>query len=217
MKRWALLVAAIYFVLLVLAGAPLAWVAFGETDALEIYSLWFFWLFAALMALSQLALLVVPVAVAEGRPVSRRKLLVPIVTTAFFAAVLFFAVFAMVVFGVLGDKAEERDGFWKALAWTGAMWGLWGWLFHTFVSSGPAEFVVRRLMGYLLGGSVLELLVAIPAHVMARRRDDCCAPAVTFLGIATGFSIALLSFGPGLFLLLAARIRKKRGKVSSVA
>ena len=63
---------------------------------------------------------------------------------------------------------------------------------------------MTRIVNWLLRGSGLELLVAVPSHVWARRPDDCSAPAVTGYGIATGLAIMLLSFGPGVFFLSEA-------------
>jgi hypothetical protein len=39
-----------------------------------------------------------------------------------------------------------------------------------------------------MGGSILELLVAVPSHIIVRRRGDCCAPLGTFCGTATGIA-----------------------------
>ena len=64
---------------------------------------------------------------------------------------------------------------------------------------------MTRAVNWLLRGSVAELLVAVPTHVIVRRRDDCCAPAATFWGIVTGLSVLLLAFGPGVYFLFARR------------
>jgi hypothetical protein len=64
-------------------------------------------------------------------------------------------------------------------------------------------------MGWLLRGSILELLIAVPSHIVARRRGDCCAPLLSFWGIATGVTVMLLAFGPGVFFLLVERVRRK--------
>jgi hypothetical protein len=59
-----------------------------------------------------------------------------------------------------------------------------------------------------LRGSILELLVAVPSHIVVRHRNDCCAPIGTFWGIVTGISIMLLSFGPGVFFLFVERCQR---------
>ena len=65
---------------------------------------------------------------------------------------------------------------------------------------------------WLMRGSVLQLLVAVPSHVMVRDRGDCCAPLGAFWGITTGLSVMLFCFGPGVFFLFADRFSRLRPK-----
>jgi hypothetical protein len=68
--------------------------------------------------------------------------------------------------------------------------------------------VVSRQCRYLLRGSILELLVAVPTHIVARYRNYCCAGFLTFVGIAFGVSVMLFSFGPGVFFLFVQRWKR---------
>jgi len=78
-------------------------------------------------------------------------------------------------------------------------------VFYLACRRGDADAAVTQAVNWLLRGSVAELLVAVPTHVIVRRRDDCCAPAATFWGIVTGLSVLLLAFGPGVYFLFARR------------
>ena len=86
----------------------------------------------------------------------------------------------------------------------GALWVLWGIVFylHFRNSSGVTE----RAVSWLLKGSVLELLIAVPCHVIVRRRHDCSAPVATSFGIVTGIAVMLLCFGPSVLFLFKKRL-----------
>jgi hypothetical protein len=108
--------------------------------------------------------------------------------------------------------AIRGDNFWKKffdeetnilLFWGGA-WLLWAILFYFYFRNSSA--VVTRLISWLLKGSILDLLVAVPCHVIVRRRHDCSAPLATSFGIATGIAIMLLSFGPSVLFLFKKRL-----------
>jgi hypothetical protein len=74
---------------------------------------------------------------------------------------------------------------------------------------------VTRAVTWLLRGSVLELLIAVPAHIITRRRHDCSAPIVTGFGISSGLAIMLLAFGPSVYLLYRKRMEGRRAKAAS--
>jgi hypothetical protein len=91
-------------------------------------------------------------------------------------------------------------------------WLIWTLVFYAFARNDTPDSLVKRATRWLLRGSVLELLVAVPSHVIVRQRNDCCAPFSTFWGITTGLSVMLLAFGPGVFFLFAARCARLQPK-----
>jgi hypothetical protein len=87
---------------------------------------------------------------------------------------------------------------------------LWGIFFYVYLRGASAA--VTRVISWLLRGSVLELLIAVPCHIIVRRRQDCSAPIVTSFGIATGIAIMLLAFGPSVLLLYKKRLDEYPGR-----
>ena len=73
-----------------------------------------------------------------------------------------------------------------------------GWFgdFCSTVSPTTPAIRLRAPLAWLFRGSILELLIAVPTHVIVRRRHDCCAPAVTSFGITSGIVIMLISLAP---------------------
>jgi len=94
-------------------------------------------------------------------------------------------------------------------------WLPWALIFYRFARADDPATLLKRATRWLLRGSILELLVAVPSHVIVRNRNDCCAPGGTFWGIATGISIMLLCFGPGVFFLFAERFGRLKPKAPS--
>ena len=225
MKRWAFLIVAVYLFILVVAGSAALMLAFGlePLQALGWIELPLAWSWLILMLLGEGLLLLVPVGTGERRPKARRKLWVPLVTSAFFLMLLT-ACGAMCVFlAIYGDKEGPLEGLDFAtgvvpilLAITGGLWLFWGMLFWWFKQQTDPDAYTGRLMRWLLAGSVLELLVAVPSHIIVRQRNDCCAPAGTFFGIVTGLAVMFMAFGPGVLLLYVKRMRRLRGDVGPV-
>ena len=82
MKRWALVVAGLYGLILATLTVPFAMLAFvGEVKFVKVanvYAYWPYWLWLIAMVISQAAMLSVPVRVASRRPVSRSSLKGPV-------------------------------------------------------------------------------------------------------------------------------------------
>jgi len=91
-------------------------------------------------------------------------------------------------------------------------WVIWALVFFRFLKSDSPDALLSRLTRWLLRGSIVELLVVVPSHIIVRRRNDCCAPGGTFWGITMGISVMLLCFGPGVFFLFAKRFQRLRPK-----
>ena len=217
MKRWALLTVALYVVYMSIFAVPMLWFLgynddFGVPRLQDHNSLGLFYVYCApVLILAQAVLLLVPLAAVRERPVKRRKIIVSAVIGAFPMAAMAVGFFGSILLMIFG---EEGPGFFT-LYTLPAFWLVWGIIFwRSFASSDPTSFT-STMTRWLLRGSILELVVAVPSHIISRRRDDCCAPTFTLLGIVTGLSIALMSFGPGLFFLFARRIKDKRGRTAT--
>jgi hypothetical protein len=211
MKRWALLVVVLYAIALTALAWPLLIASFGtelfkwglEPDL----SLWvWIWIVAGTLSLLQAALLVVPVRVASRRPVSKRWIFWPILATVL-ATLLLGAGMSASVYETLYNTSWIDKTEWSR--WAGvvvaAFWVIWAFIFGFYSGiAGPQNFMAR-LTRSLIAGSIIELLVAIPAHVIARARGYCCAGFATGCGLAAGLAVALLAFGPAVFVLIVRR------------
>ena len=159
----------------------------------------------AVLLLCEVGLLVVPVRIGRRRPVSRRTIWIPIVASGFLAGGLVLgAGFAWAEWARAGD-----DALWLVALAAVALWGLWALVFG-FITIADHLAVALSLHRWLLAGSVVELLVAVPTHVVVRRRSECCAGIMTGTGICIGVAVMLLSFGPGVAFLFHKRWSRVR-------
>jgi hypothetical protein len=210
MRKWGIVVTLVYAAILIglltpafllMGGVPWSDLRHGS----PIYSQWVFWVFAGVFILGEATLLFLSVDASHKRLKPRTHLLVSCVTAALFTAVL-----AACTFWSLGvaAKGEDFTTTMEKLRYgyglLAALWMLWAGVFYFYLRNSSA--VVTRLTSWLLKGSVLELLIAVPCHVIVRRRTDCSAPFVSGFGIASGLAIMLLSFGPGVLLLYKKRL-----------
>jgi hypothetical protein len=178
------------------------------------------WVALSVLALLQGLFLLVPLQIERARPVSRRRWgLLAVV-----ASLMMGLLFAGLCYAV--GEAVTHEPFFIGIDSTGSrnqlhallpllpgllVWVAWGWLFWRYARDQSDDASrVRRVTRWLLGGSIAELLVAVPCHVYVRHKEYCCAGVNTFVGMAVGLAVLLFAFGPGVFFLFVRRTRELR-------
>jgi len=215
MKRWGLLTSGLYAAALVLLTVPVLRASFPDATRTElVYASPFYWVWVAFMTLCAVVLLVAPVRLAGGRNRSRRPLALTVAVTGFFLALLVLAAIASIGEVVAGLNAFNwlaSDGWSFVIRFTAitlGLWAFWAGVLYWFTRRQAPLSALRWWARGLFAGSVLELLVAVPSHIVVRHRNECCAGFYTFIGLVTGVSVMLLSFGPGVFFLFTERMSK---------
>jgi hypothetical protein len=222
MRKWGILISAFYaFILLVLIVPGVVFLAgpdFSDHALRDTYGDWLVWITVLIVLSAQALLLFLSVDTSHKRLKPRTHIMVSCAVVALLTALLTTAVVWSLGVALRGDKFFEffddfskrfldNDKYFLAyliLAFWGTLWLLWAILFYFYYrNSSP---VITRLISWLLKGSILELLIVVPCHVIVRRRHDCSAPAATSFGIATGLAIMLLSFGPSVLFLYKKRL-----------
>jgi hypothetical protein len=212
MKRWALIVAALYLAILAVLTVPfilLAFVPKVHLDAFKVFTLWPYWLWLAVMVISQFTLLGVPVRLASLRPVTRGPVWKTVLAGGLMAGGLVVGACFSIEELIFADHPPQTN--WDV--WTFVLLGLLTWLIWALVflrigrTVPPTDFVTQHCRA-LFKGSILELLIAVPSHIVARCRDYCCAGWMTFIGLTMGFSVMLFAYGPAVFFLFAERWKR---------
>jgi hypothetical protein len=228
MKKWGLLVTTYYaatvvamlwpFFLSVLilhfGDTPLTWHSYTQNVS-EIYREAWFAVPVAVVFLGQI-LLFVTIDRSARRLKPRASIFWPAALFGLFTAVLGFCVVTSIGVAVKGDKfLDYFDPHVIARVLYLAIWPvLWiGWAIVFYVRIRAAENPLARAVSWLLRGSILEFLIVVPCHVVVRRRDDCCAPLATSLGLCTGLAVMLIAFGPSVLLLYKKQMDSYKPRV----
>jgi hypothetical protein len=201
-QRWVIFVVAAY-VLVVggLIALGLAWPLLERDTAYPVIAA-----VATVLVVCEMAMLFVPVRVASRRPVTRRALWIPLLGSATLAALLGLGgALAITEYAKLDDRFT-----WIVFATGGVVWVAWTCLFWLLSLNRGPDSVATRLHRWLLAGSVLELLIAVPTHLVVRRRTECCAGIATGIGICAGVAVMLLAFGPSVGFLYYRRWKQVR-------
>ena len=175
--KWVYVVAAVYLLLLVAILVLPSAAALVDGD----YGLIAGIVFAnAVVFMIGGSLLVIPIGRAWDIPESKKSIILPLLGSGLGAAVLFGgAALASweFAFGLEDNNSGETVGR-ILLASTVLVWVVWIVLFAFLSRSVDRLTLSDRMYQMLLAGSVAELLVAVPMHLIVRRRAQCCAGAV---------------------------------------
>lgn len=225
-KRWPLITILLYTIWVTTIFTPIVLfitMGIGEPEGLFLEDIcefifglygdfWPFWIFCAILVISQILLLTIPIKIVKQRPKPQRGLWITAISAAVLFTIVILGIVWSIVAAVSGDYSIEGIFFLFALIFLLVHWLVWSCIFRAFARNTEPLSYIRRLMKWLLHGSILELLIAVPSHVIVRHKDVCCAHVVTAAGIATGLAIMLVSFGPGIYFLYAERIESKKLK-----
>ncbi len=215
MRKWGIVISVFYAGIVLFFVVPVGMMLAGDTnspaviysrDLADVYAVWLHWVPIVAVLVGQAVLLFLSVDTSFRKLRPRAHVAVSVVVTSMLCALLVFAGLSALGAAVYSDKFV--DNFWTGAAemiaiWAG-LWAVWAVLFALYCRN--TSDVPGRAVSWLLKGSVLELLVAVPCHVIVRRRHDCSAPVVTSFGIVTGIAVMLLSFGPSVLLLYKKRL-----------
>jgi hypothetical protein len=216
MKKWAWIIAGLYGLILMALTVPVTAAAFFSTkpegmklrEIVQLYQTWQYWVWIGLMILAQAALLRVPVDAASRRPMARRSLWLTVGAAGLMMGSLLLGAAYSIFEFIFRDKGPPEQLGWAAVGLGLVIWIVWAALFYRSGKERDPEGAVSRQCRLMLKGSVLELLIAVPTHIVARSRDYCCAGFMTFFGLTMGISVMLFAFGPAVFFLYADRWRK---------
>ena len=212
----------------------------GLKESVSLYKEAGYWVWLGIMIASQAVMLFTPARSRERLPPRRPLLVPILITGFLMANLVLCAIVCILclclsdkgvmVFAVIGEfVADDASKIWgfilgKAgilsssnvqfafgiITATAAFWLFWALVFYWFAKSDDPGSVVQRSTRWLMRGSIAELVVAVPTHIAVRNRHDCCAPVATLCGIATGLSVLLIAFGPGIYFLFRERARRLR-------
>lgn len=215
MRKWGIIISVFYALLVVglllpgyaaLAGDGARAFSNYFPDLWDALKDWVICLVVSALVAGQILLLFLSVDTSHKRLKPRTHIAVSCALTSMLFALLMFAAIVSIAVAAEWNNFGERylGATAHTLGFVGVLWALWGAVFYLYFRN--ATNVIPRAVSWLLKGSVLELLIAVPCHVIVRRRDECSAPMATSFGIVTGIAVMLLSFGPGILLLYKKRM-----------
>lgn len=168
-----------------------------------------FWTILVLVitVLSQTLFILVAGTINLCRPVQRRRLLVPVIIASLMMTIL---VGALTV--SIAELLDADGGDWLIYVFwiiVGLSWIAWSVVFFIRYRDTERYKILRSLVCAIIAGSLVELLAAIPSHIIVSRRAGCFVGIFTVFGISAGIAVMLWAFGPGIIILFLHEKRKR--------
>jgi hypothetical protein len=101
---------------------------------------------------------------------------------------------------------------------TGIVWLVWAAIFYIYWRGKDRKTYLIKMLKWLFGGSILELLVATPVHAMVwkRAKDGCYCEQGSYTGLVLGGVVLVWTFGPGIVLLFMHEKQRREPLLSNV-
>lgn len=225
-KKWPFITVILYTLWVMIVFTPAIFficMCLGNKDGIalneigqmlpEIYTnFWPYWIVCVAVLITEIMLLAVPVKIVKQRPVAQRSIRSTAIAASLLLSLLILGGILSILAAIFDDDLLEQGTFWLGLAFLLLNWITWSIIFWRFSRHSDPHSHIKRIIKWLLRGTILELLVAIPSHIIIRHKNVCCAHGITALGIATGLAVMLISFGPGLYFLYSEKIKSKKPK-----
>jgi hypothetical protein len=215
MRKWGIVISVFYAAIVGFLLVPAFFIIGGDkdslwkiysTDLIEVLQEWLSWILIGSVLAGQALLLFLSVDTTQKKLKPRTHIAISVAVSSMLFGLLTLAVIFCIGVVARGDKfgAGFLDTAAKFAGGWAVLWLVWGVVFYLYLRN--AGSATERTVSWLLKGSVLELLIAVPCHVWVRRRDECCAPFFTSFGIVTGIAVMLLCFGPSVLFLFKKRL-----------
>lgn len=218
MRKWGILITAIYALTLAFFVLPMVLVFIGEPfpGPLKVISslspdqwssgggAW--WIFIVILTVGQALLFFVSVDTSYRKLRPRRSIALSVAAIAIAVGLLTTVAVLAVLVAYVGEDDPTLNSSIVGILIPIGSWLLWGIVFYLYRNQIWTR--LDKVVNWLIAGSVLELLIVVPCHVIVRQRGDCSAPIATGFGIATGIAVMLMAFGPSVVFLYQRRIRR---------
>jgi hypothetical protein len=147
------------------------------------------------------------------RPIRRRRLILPVICASLMLTVLvgglsiaLFELFEPFVSQITRpspaiNELVEHLSMLLLVSLLAGGWVLWGFLLFVFGQRWERLRFLKRFTAIAFFGSLAELLVTIPSHMIVIRRPGCIVGLGTMLGIIAGIAVMIWSFGPAIAIL----------------